>query len=377
MKQLLIILVLNLSIPFCVAQCPTSIHFTEQGQVDAFVTAYPECTAIPGDVFISGNVYSLMGLSTLISIGGNFQISYSKVSNMNGMEGLTFIGNHLIFWFGQGNLNDLKGLSNLKTIGGSLMIGSEWSLTNLDGLENIKTLKGLILDDNKSLTDLKGLKNLESVIGQFKISATSVTSLKGFESLSLLQDDPEPFSSSDRYFEHNPNLSECAIPAICNILDTDNNSLFFGSNAIGCKNRNEVQAQCLLLPVTLVSFKALNENGNVVLSWITSEEKNSELYEIQRSRDGKSWSTIGKVHAGGESNEVRHYNYTDIYTMYGENLYRLKMVDLDESFAYSRIISVTSNKLAEVVPYPNPITENRVFFKTGRFVEGFRYSDFQ
>jgi hypothetical protein len=41
----------------------------------------------------------------------------------------------------------------------------------------------------------------------------------------------------------------------------------------------------------------------------------------------------------------------------GENLYRLKMVDRDGSFAYSRIVSLTFSDGAGAQIYPNPASD--------------------
>ncbi|MCF0072749.1 T9SS type A sorting domain-containing protein [Dyadobacter sp. CY261] len=108
------------------------------------------------------------------------------------------------------------------------------------------------------------------------------------------------------------------------------------------------------LPVTLVNFRVNNEGNAALLEWATSEETNSDCFEIQRSADGKSWAKIGKVPSQGESKILRSYSFVDDTPFYGENLYRLRMVDADGTFAFSSISSVHFGGIPLYV-YPNPV----------------------
>lgn len=118
------------------------------------------------------------------------------------------------------------------------------------------------------------------------------------------------------------------------------------------------------LPVTLVSFSAAKEGSVGQLTWSTTEETNSDHFEVQRSLDGKVWTKIGIVVSNGESTVLREYRYTDLKPWNGVNLYRLRMVDKDDTFTFSTIKSVRfegASGLAYV--YPNPSTD-RVFLNT-------------
>ena len=115
------------------------------------------------------------------------------------------------------------------------------------------------------------------------------------------------------------------------------------------------------LPVTLVSFVAAKESKVTVLNWVTTEEVNSDRFEIQHSITGKEWNNIGSVNSHGESKVKNAYTFTDINPAKGENLYRLKMIDKDASFAYSRIQSVTFEGVgADLSIYPNPVVEKMI-----------------
>lgn len=112
------------------------------------------------------------------------------------------------------------------------------------------------------------------------------------------------------------------------------------------------------LPVTLISFNAKLEGPTVNLTWATTEETNSDRFEIERSLNGKSWGKIGTVASGKESNTLRNYTFTDASPSRGENLYRLKMVDQDETFAYSSIRNVVfADGDVTVSVSPNPVAD--------------------
>lgn len=129
-----------------------------------------------------------------------------------------------------------------------------------------------------------------------------------------------------------------------------------------------------VLPVTLISFVVQKEGQLALLKWTTTAETNSDYFEIEHSITGKAWAPVGKVNANGESTTLKNYTFTHSASLnggpsYGENLYRLKMVDRaagtperdrkDATFAYSRIQSVNFEGLSEadLSVYPNPVSD--------------------
>lgn len=108
------------------------------------------------------------------------------------------------------------------------------------------------------------------------------------------------------------------------------------------------------LPVNLVTFTASKSEAGALLTWSTATETNSDRFEIQRSEDTTTWQVLGEVPAKGESKVPQHYAYLDRQPKSGDNYYRLKMIDQDRSFAYSRILSIQINPRFEIVVYPNP-----------------------
>lgn len=112
------------------------------------------------------------------------------------------------------------------------------------------------------------------------------------------------------------------------------------------------------LPVKLVSFQAKKREFMTDLFWETTFESNSSHFEIERSAKGINWEVIGKKDAVTESIKRQQYAYIDVSPESGENLYRLKMIDMDGTYAYSKISSVTFDKqYSDIRIYPNPVSE--------------------
>ncbi|GGH55164.1 hypothetical protein GCM10007423_62400 [Dyadobacter endophyticus] len=106
------------------------------------------------------------------------------------------------------------------------------------------------------------------------------------------------------------------------------------------------------LPVTLVSFSVSNEGDQNNLAWKTSFESNSQGFDIERSWNGNNFEKVGFVAGHGDSNRGSDYSFIDRSPLFN-SYYRLKQLDFDGRFAYSRVISVKSPD-AEIVAYPNP-----------------------
>lgn len=111
----------------------------------------------------------------------------------------------------------------------------------------------------------------------------------------------------------------------------------------------------LLLPVDLLHFTAEERNEVAVLTWASSKEEDFSDYELQRSTKGVHWQTIAQITGNKEAEGVRRYAYTDTQPLTGENLYRLKMNDLDGSHTFSDIRSLRFDQQdSDWLAFPNP-----------------------
>jgi Secretion system C-terminal sorting domain len=112
------------------------------------------------------------------------------------------------------------------------------------------------------------------------------------------------------------------------------------------------------LPVELISFTGKNKGSENILLWTTATESEFSHYAVERSNDGRTFETLGKVLPEFANSETeQNYSYTDEYPFKGINYYRLKMVDLDGSSEYSRTIAVFMEDADSGISlFPNPAT---------------------
>lgn len=106
-----------------------------------------------------------------------------------------------------------------------------------------------------------------------------------------------------------------------------------------------------LLPVTLTNFQGNLHNGIVKLTWSTSREVNSSHFVVEKSLDGASYVALGQVNSG-----AGQYSFTDNTALGKVNYYRLKQVDQDGNFVYSRVIMIRNDGSDIVLKLsPNPV----------------------
>jgi hypothetical protein len=107
------------------------------------------------------------------------------------------------------------------------------------------------------------------------------------------------------------------------------------------------------LTVELITFKGKNTEVGNLLTWQTASEVNTDNFDVERSTDGQHFDKIGTVKAQGKA---ATYDFLDkggplSITTY----YRLKINDLDNKSAYSKVITLAPKvKGLTAKVYPNP-----------------------
>ncbi len=176
-----------------VAQCPPpGTIFTNQAQVDALATQYPNCTVFEGNLVIqeaqAGAIRQLSGLRKIQELDGDLVIRLNRdLQSLSGLSALRRISGELNIQ-SNGQLQNLNGLEALSYVGSQAMVLSNPALSNLDGLRNLRQINGsLYLRKNPSLSSMSGLGNLQVLAGDLVISENpSLESLAGLESLQQL-----------------------------------------------------------------------------------------------------------------------------------------------------------------------------------------------
>ncbi len=147
---------------------------------------------------------------------------------------------------------------------------------------------------------------------------------------------------------------------------TNYSSMFYagGGGSLGTDSNGDQYVQSgTALPIKLGDFSAqVYTERSARLSWQTLREQNSDYFGIERSDDGLFWDEIGQVKAAGYSAGSLLYSYIDAALPNLRNkvdifYYRLKMTDLDGTFAYSDVRAVdfrNNDQTSELRIFPNP-----------------------
>jgi len=124
------------------------------------------------------------------------------------------------------------------------------------------------------------------------------------------------------------------------------------------------------IPVELVSFSAKQIDDNIHLKWQTATELNNQGFEIERKTENSEWRIIGFKEGNGTTAEAHYYSFIDENTPSGKNQYRLKQIDYDGRFEYSKtvevdVLVVSSFSLEQNYPNPfNPSTKIKYYIPT-------------
>jgi type IX secretion system substrate protein len=247
------------------AQCPAeNVTLSTQADVNAFAANYPTCSAISGDLWISGaGITDLSPLIPIHTISGSLVIYLcSSLQNLNGLNNVTSIGGSLDINVNP-QLTSIGGLENLTSIGNSLIINNVGTLTNLNGLQALTTVNSLMsikgtglisltgldnlvsigffleISNNPALVSLAALSNLTQIGGYIDMQNNPVlTTLSGFDNIS-------PTSITAILIRNSPNLSFCSVESFCVFLTSIGGGTFT-NNATGCNSQPEITAICNL-----------------------------------------------------------------------------------------------------------------------------------
>lgn len=127
-----------------------------------------------------------------------------------------------------------------------------------------------------------------------------------------------------------------------------------------------------VLPIEWISFSAYQEFSDIRLSWTTSQEVNSDYYQVERSIDGLSYQPLGQVKSKTKKKKTTHYTFVDPSgSQFNTShlLYRIKHVDMDGMFAYSKVISL-AQRSPRIAPLEINIQSDSILSQTSLKIHG-------
>lgn len=111
------------------------------------------------------------------------------------------------------------------------------------------------------------------------------------------------------------------------------------------------------LPVELSDIKAEKSGRVNKVLWSTTREENNVGFELERSEDGRTWEKMAFIAGVGNSESLLNYEWTDENPLSPLSYYRLRQIDSDGQFSYSKLVKVVrENHVNAVSVFPNPNT---------------------
>ncbi len=125
------------------------------------------------------------------------------------------------------------------------------------------------------------------------------------------------------------------------------------------------------LPLKFGNIKVYEKSSNNLnVDWTSYNEMNVDHFEVQRSQNGQQYTTIGRVNARNNENEI-NYSWTDSSPLKSISFYRINAVDIDGRSNFSTVARIDLGQTnAELVIFPNPVVGSRVSIQVGNMNRG-------
>ncbi len=143
-------------------------------------------------------------------------------------------------------------------------------------------------------------------------------------------------------------------PAIDAGTDVGLTTDFDGNPINGTPDIGAYEYQSPLSLEYLDDFNAIIIGEKVQLSWSTTSEINSDYFDIERTMDFKNWKIIGRIHSKGNASINSRYITYDTTPLNGTSYYRIKQVDIDGAFSYSKMATIHFKNNNFLIIRPNP-----------------------
>ncbi len=261
--------------------------------------------------------------------------------------------------------------------------GSSWEVTNLSGL--IPAFGYYIIQEGGGNRGIAPLPFTPNAIGNIDIDKNKgkVALVNSQAALTVSNPIGEPnvidfvgYGNGTNAYEGSGPAPQLGITSSVRRLDNNGNNTY-GTNGNGWdSNDNKLDlyfepdiVTVPPLPVELSYFSAkIFENG-IILFWRTETEVNNYGFDVERTSPypspyqgeggeaGRGWVSIGFIEGSGNSNSPKEYSFFDDKVLAGTYSYRLKQIDTDGDFEYSKVVQVDFNlpeNFELYQNYPNP-----------------------
>lgn len=138
------------------------------------------------------------------------------------------------------------------------------------------------------------------------------------------------------------------------LLYIDNYSMNGLSFTLNWNTNPSTLLDCNLLPVEWLGLNAEPKGKEVLVTWQTASEQQSDYFRVDRSKDGSEFRAVGMVHAVGNSNTTSTYAFTDKEPLNGLSYYRVEQIATNGDGQLSPVVSVMMRSGSNLMVFPNP-----------------------
>jgi len=307
-------------------------------------------------------VYSKAGTPTYYSIGsGDFSSTsvWSTTSASGPSCGCTPSGGNIIIIIEPGDnityntpSSYTLGNSNTLTIsaGATFNLGSDSLLINGSGIVTVSgtiIANGIDVSGSGKLTINAGATVTDN--GNFTSSGSGGTTDNG----GLTVSGNAGFSGSGK-------ISGTGTMSATGTTYTSGGGKVWGSGGVSCTHCTS-SSSGTSLPIDLLSYTAVDNNGIVYLTWASATETNNKYYTIERSADGTGFTLVANISGARNSTSPIDYSATDESPESGLNYYRLSQTDFDGNTTILGVLPVAINvSVNGLKVFPNPAKDNCV-----------------
>lgn len=110
------------------------------------------------------------------------------------------------------------------------------------------------------------------------------------------------------------------------------------------------------LPLRFITVNAVQSGQDVWVRWTTETEVNTSHFEIEFSTDGIRFVSVGHVSSRNQPGQQR-YEFKHVSPQGMVLYYRIRQVDINQQFTYSKVVTLSLSASGTFVLYPNPATQ--------------------
>ena len=296
--------------------------------------------------------------NTMSFMGGNFDLNGNNVTL--GSSNGTIVGEDETKSFISSNNGVIQKTVNLNMPSNENPGNLGVTITSVANLGSTLIQRGHIA---------QSVNGTPGILRYYNITPTTNTGLNATVQFAYLDNELNGLSEMDlKLFQENAGLWDDLV-----LSDSNTITNYFTSSGIGTFSTWTL-AGGLSLPVELISFTATPQERIISLNWKSAIETNFDGYELQRSSNGYDFHKIAWVEGNGNLEEA-FYQFIDEQIHFNQlYYYRLKMIDLDQSFEFSPVrTAIIKGENEEISVFPNPAERGGSFNVENLYEENVRF----